>query len=221
MKSLNETIKTLNFDSLDSEIMASTGKDEVTYKKDTVSQLVLESFEEEGFSRQDAAGMVNNFVDFLKAQLLEGTALIFTGHGRLIPRLKEGGRPVRDLSRSTSIEMKTTATITFSKTQKCQGEKISTRRIVKDFIASQIEQQNSAILAELTAEMFIALIHRTKIEGRRMEVRGLGVFRSTLVESREGRNPKTGEATHIPATSYPRFRISTPFRKELTESLAK
>ena len=134
MKSLNETIKTLNFDALDSEIMASTGKEEVTYKKDTVSQLVLENFQEECFSRQDAAGMVNNFVDFLKARLLEGTALIFTGHGRLIPRLKQGGRPVRDLSRSTSIEMKTTATITFSKTQKCQGEKISTRRIVKDFV---------------------------------------------------------------------------------------
>ncbi|EGR2227710.1 integration host factor subunit beta [Vibrio parahaemolyticus] len=81
--------------------------------------------------------------------------------------------------------------------------------------------RNKQILAGYIASTFFACIARTKNENIRMEVRGLGVFRSKRINARTGRNPKTGEKTDIKEAVYPRFRISKPFRDELAEALSK
>lgn len=219
MKMLTDPKHTPYFDTLDKQIQAETDKTIVTYKKDTVSHVVLDHFKEDGFSRIETNAMVNDFVDHFKSVLLAGSAIILSGHGRLIPRLKKGGRPVRDLSREESIQMQDTATVTFSKTQKCEGGKVLTKRLIVEFCDKFEKDSKSQLLAELVASTFILLIHRTKSATHRMEVRGLGVFRAKVIEARIGRNPQTGVSTNVPETIYPRFKISSTLRRELTEAL--
>lgn len=207
------------FSAVDEKIVSATGKTTITYKKETVTQMVFDNLKEAGYLKNDVAVMVNNFVDHMKKTLLDGNAIVIKDHGRLVPRLKAGGRPVRDLSRNKVIEMKETATVTFSKNKKIDGEKITSREMTRQFIENNAESDNSRILAIMVAMVFMACIVRTKSENHRMEVRGLGVFRSKTIKERVGRNPKTGEQTVIEEATYPRFRVSKPFRDELTEKL--
>lgn len=219
-KSLDKTERSL-FEELDAEIRVSTGKDIVTYKKETVVHIVQRYLKDSGYSRVEVVEMVNGFVDHFKSSLMQGATIVITKHGRLVPRIKQGGRPVRDLSRNRQIEMKTTATATFSKTKKAMGEKVTSRGLTQSFMEKFDDEPNKQRMAGYIASTFFACIARTKNEGIRMEVRGLGVFRSQRIKARTGRNPKTGEKTEIKETVYPRFRISKPFRDELAASLAK
>ncbi|HHJ3076354.1 TPA: HU family DNA-binding protein [Vibrio parahaemolyticus] len=218
--SLDKTERSL-FEEVDAEIRENTGKDTVTYKKETVAQIVLSYLKDSGYSRVEIVGMVNGFVEHFKSALMEGSTIVITKHGRLVPRIKKGGRPVRDLSRNRQIEMKTTATATFSKTKKAMGGKVTSRGLTQSFMEQFEGDRNKQILAGYIASTFFACIARTKNENVRMEVRGLGVFRSQRINARTGRNPKTGEKTDIKEAVYPRFRISKPFRDELAEALSK
>jgi len=53
--------------------------------------------------------------------------------------------------------------------------------------------------------------------GIRVEYRGFGTFNLKWHNARQGRNPKTGEAVHVPAKYVPRFQPG----KELREALNK
>jgi integration host factor subunit beta len=44
-------------------------------------------------------------------------------------------------------------------------------------------------------------------QGERIEIRGFGSFAVKHRDTREGRNPKTGETVHIPAKRMPNFKI--------------
>ncbi len=48
--------------------------------------------------------------------------------------------------------------------------------------------------------------------GERIEIRGFGSFRVKIREAREGRNPKTGEAVHIPARRTPFFKVGSELK---------
>ncbi|KDM90977.1 HU family DNA-binding protein [Photobacterium galatheae] len=209
------------FEELDAQIREETGKHVVTYKKETVAQIVLNYLQESGYSRIEVVEVVNDFVEHFKSALLDGSTIVISKHGRLVPRLKAGGRPVRDLSRNTQIKMKTTATVTFSKTKKATGGKVTIRGLAQSFMAQYDSDHRKQVLAGYIASTFFACITRTKSENHRMEVRGLGVFRSQKIKARVGRNPKTGEQTNILEATYPRFRISKPFRDELAAALSR
>ena len=218
--SLDKTGRSL-FEEIHAEIREKTGKDIVTYKKETVVQIILRYLKDSGYSRVEVIELVNFFVEHFKSALKEGSTIVITKHGRLVPRIKEGGRPVRDLSRDRQIEMKTTATATFSKTKKAMGGKVTSRGLIQSFMDLFESDRNKQVLAGYVASTFFACIARTKNENVRMEVRGLGVFRSQRIDARTGRNPKTGEKTDIKEAVYPRFKISKPFRDELAEALSK
>ena len=52
---------------------------------------------------------------------------------------------------------------------------------------------------EMAVEAFINIIQgQMRQPGREVVLRGFGTFRSKLVPTRTGRNPKTGEAVEIP-----------------------
>ena len=52
---------------------------------------------------------------------------------------------------------------------------------------------------EMAVEAIIAIIQgQMRQPGREVVLRGFGTFRSKLVPTRTGRNPKTGEAVEIP-----------------------
>ncbi len=50
-------------------------------------------------------------------------------------------------------------------------------------------------------------------EGDKVELRGFGSFRVRQRNSREGRNPKTGQSVHIPAKKVPFFKAGKELRE--------
>ena len=50
-------------------------------------------------------------------------------------------------------------------------------------------------------------------EGDKVELRGFGSFRIRKRNSREGRNPKTGDTVHIPAKKVPFFKAGKELRE--------
>ena len=51
--------------------------------------------------------------------------------------------------------------------------------------------------------------------GARVEIRGFGSFSVKHREARNGRNPRTGEAVHVPAKYVPYFRAGKEIRDAL------
>jgi integration host factor subunit beta len=66
-------------------------------------------------------------------------------------------------------------------------------------------------LARKDAEIIVETIFDSMVEGLargdRIEIRGFGSFAVKHRAARDGRNPKTGEAVHIPAKRMPHFKI--------------
>lgn len=52
-------------------------------------------------------------------------------------------------------------------------------------------------------------------EGGRVELRGFGAFSVRSRPSRQGRNPRTGEAVEVPAKSVPFFKSGKELRERL------
>ncbi|MGH8059895.1 MAG: integration host factor subunit beta [Candidatus Entotheonellia bacterium] len=50
-------------------------------------------------------------------------------------------------------------------------------------------------------------------DGDKVELRGFGSFRVRQRNSREGRNPKTGQSVHIPAKKVPFFKAGKELRE--------
>lgn len=50
-------------------------------------------------------------------------------------------------------------------------------------------------------------------QGDKVELRGFGSFRIRSRNPREGRNPKTGDAVHIPAKKVPFFKAGKELRE--------
>jgi len=50
-------------------------------------------------------------------------------------------------------------------------------------------------------------------DGDKVELRGFGSFRTRGRNPREGRNPKTGDAVHIPAKKVPFFKAGKELRE--------
>jgi len=72
-------------------------------------------------------------------------------------------------------------------------------------------------ISKKDTEVVVNTIFDSMIEalrkGERIEIRGFGSFQVKIRESREGRNPKTGEPVHISAKRTPFFKVG----KELKE----
>ena len=54
-------------------------------------------------------------------------------------------------------------------------------------------------------------------DGERIEIRGFGSFIVKTRESREGRNPKTGEKVHVPAKRTPFFTVGKELKERVDE----
>ena len=54
-------------------------------------------------------------------------------------------------------------------------------------------------------------------EGDRVELRGFGAFSIKERESRTGRNPRTGEAVHVPKKHVPFFKTGKELRERLND----
>lgn len=61
--------------------------------------------------------------------------------------------------------------------------------------------------------ILFACITEALKEGDKVELRGFGSFRTRSRNAREGRNPKTGDAVHIPSKKVPFFKAGKELRE--------
>ncbi|MCM8829466.1 MAG: integration host factor subunit beta [Candidatus Omnitrophica bacterium] len=71
---------------------------------------------------------------------------------------------------------------------------------------------NKSIIREIT-DKFLLVLYKALEEGKRVELRGFGVFEVKRIKGRKGRNPKTGEIVFIPERNKVVFKISKLYKK--------
>ncbi len=60
--------------------------------------------------------------------------------------------------------------------------------------------------AEEVVETLISTITKCLTKGEDVSVAGLGIFSTKERKARQARNPRTGEAIHVPAMKVPKFK---------------
>jgi integration host factor subunit beta len=86
-----------------------------------------------------------------------------------------------------------------------------TKADLVDRVADKIQltkKQTEVIVNTLFTSITDALTHEDKVE-----LRGFGSFRVRQRNSRDGRNPKTGQAVHIPSKKVPFFKAGKELRE--------
>src|SRR5690242_6068114 len=74
--------------------------------------------------------------------------------------------------------------------------------------------------SEVTVETIFDSIVRSLRSGDKIEIRGLGSFRTRLRKPRVGRNPKTGVRVEVPAKKIPFFKPSKELKDLVNTSQA-
>ena len=67
--------------------------------------------------------------------------------------------------------------------------------------------------AEKALKAFIDVVTEELIKGEKVSLIGFGTFEVSERAAREGRNPKTNETIHIPASKVPAFKAGHEFKK--------
>lgn len=85
----------------------------------------------------------------------------------------------------------------------------------KSELIKTLAEENGVSIDEATlvVNTFFDSIRAALLEGRRIEIRGLGSFKIKEYEGYSGRNPKTGEVVEVAPKKLPFFRAG----KELKE----
>ncbi len=82
--------------------------------------------------------------------------------------------------------------------------------MTKRDLIERVAEQTSHI-SQLHTEIVVNAIFNSMKEalnrGERIEIRGFGSFQVKVHKAHEGRNPKTGEGVHIPATRKAFFKV--------------
>jgi len=73
------------------------------------------------------------------------------------------------------------------------------------------------VSAEQTLDTILEEIVKTLKKGDEVSIAGLGIFSTKARAARTARNPKTGEAIQVKATTVPKFRAA----KALKDAVAK
>lgn len=73
--------------------------------------------------------------------------------------------------------------------------------------------------AERALQAFLESVEETLMDGNKVSLVGFGTFESRERSARNGRNPRTGETIHIPATRVPVFKAGKKLKEIVAESL--
>jgi len=71
--------------------------------------------------------------------------------------------------------------------------------------------------SELIVNSIISEIVKSLKKGLRVELRGFGIFSTRERESRESRNPKTGEAVHVDSKKVPFFKAGKLLKERINK----
>jgi len=72
--------------------------------------------------------------------------------------------------------------------------------------------------AEFAVRALLDALAQSLVEGRRIEIRGFGSFSITRRPPRVGRNPKSGEAVHVPEKRAPHFKPGKELRARVDQA---
>ncbi len=90
--------------------------------------------------------------------------------------------------------------------------------MTKSELVIKLAEKNK-ILTESETEIGINLllqtIMKTLASNDRVEIRGFGSFGTLLRNSRNGRNPKSGEPVFVPSKKVPYFRVGKELRRRV------
>ena len=67
----------------------------------------------------------------------------------------------------------------------------------------------------LVVDGFLNAVKHALAEGENIEIRGFGTFKVRERKPRTARNPRTGDAVHVPARTVPVFKPSKHLREEV------
>src|SRR5487761_201547 len=81
---------------------------------------------------------------------------------------------------------------------------------------TEITRKDSEVVVETIFESIVRALR----SGDKIEVRGFGSFRTRQRNSRQGRNPKTGEKVEVPAKKIPFFKPSKELKDVVNQSKA-
>ena len=80
------------------------------------------------------------------------------------------------------------------------------KAMLADLIHAKIG--GTKVQAEEVVQLFIDEITKTLKKGDEVSLAGLGIFSAKKRAARTARNPKTGEAVQVAATTVPKFRAA-------------
>jgi integration host factor subunit beta len=86
--------------------------------------------------------------------------------------------------------------------------------MIKKNIVEEVSKKtglNKTIVKEIT-DKFLTVLLQALLEGKRVELRGFGVFEVKRVKGKRGRNPKTGDEVFIPERDKVTFKVSKIYR---------
>jgi DNA-binding protein HU-beta len=83
---------------------------------------------------------------------------------------------------------------------------VMNKAMLADVIHAKIG--GTKVQAEEVVQLFIDEITKTLKKGDDVSLAGLGIFSAKARAARTARNPKTGEAVHVAATTVPKFRAA-------------
>lgn len=168
------------------------------------------------YSESEVKRTLDSLIDVIKASLLGKKDVALMGYGRLTPRLKSGGRPVRNPKTLETYTMGEIGTVTLNSKAK-NSERVNTSDL-KDILS---ELTGNRPLSEEVISGFIEVAKLTVDGEHRLEVRNFGVFQANWNEPRIGRNPKTSQSVSVEGQYRPHFKIGRIFRNQITEALIK
>jgi integration host factor subunit beta len=90
--------------------------------------------------------------------------------------------------------------------------------MVRSELAGKIAAENPGMKfadAEKIVDAIFEAITGALAQGRRVEIRGFGVFTARNRQARRGRNPRTGEAVELEGKSVPFFKTGRQLRDRL------
>lgn len=93
--------------------------------------------------------------------------------------------------------------------------------MIRSELLQALHRDNPELRAEeveQVVDIFFEEIAERLAEGGRVELRGFGAFSTRQRESRQGRNPRTGETVEVPSKRVPYFKPGKEMRKRINET---
>jgi integration host factor subunit beta len=92
--------------------------------------------------------------------------------------------------------------------------------MIKSELVQKLAEQNPHLYHRAVERIVSTIfdeITDALVRGDRVELRGFGAFSVKHRPERTGRNPRTGEAVHVPAKSVPFFKTGKELRERLND----